>query len=84
MTQTKKRITKALNDEHLTRAVLKSTKLSVKKRDHLVSEMPDFEAVRSAARAVRQRSSDEKQQNYFSIRPIPDLHPIPIRGKMSP
>jgi L-lactate dehydrogenase complex protein LldF len=61
MTHVKKRITKALNNEHLTRAVLKSTTLSVKKRDHLVAEMSDFEAVRATAREVRQRSIDNFQ-----------------------
>ncbi len=61
MTNIKKAIAKALNDKHLTRAVLTSTTLSVKKRDHLVAEIPDFEAVREAARAVRQASIDDYQ-----------------------
>lgn len=61
MTHVKKRIAKALKDDHLVRAILKSTTLSVKKRDHLVAEMTDFETVRSAARRVRQRSIDNFQ-----------------------
>ena len=61
MIQIKKRITKALKDEHLTRAVLKSTTLSVKKRDNLVADMPNFEGVRESAREVRQRSIDNFQ-----------------------
>lgn len=59
MTGLKQNISKALANKQLGQAVLKSTTLSVTKRDKIVTELPDLEEARSKAREIRWKSLEK-------------------------
>lgn len=58
MSLVKKEIRAALRNKALTDAVLKNTRLSISKRDEIVKDFDDLDALRDMVREVRQRSID--------------------------
>lgn len=63
MSRIKKGIRLALNDQKLTTAVGKSCSLSVSKREQVIGELEDFEALRDRVRAERETTLNES--NYL-------------------
>ena len=68
MSAVKANIHRALSDQQLGQAVLNACLLSVEKRDKIISELDDFQALRSQARAIRLRSLDDNQTLHARFR----------------
>ncbi len=57
---------KAINNDHLQKAIHKATSLAVRERDHAAAEIPDWEELRDKARAIKQDTL-ERLDEYLAL-----------------